>query len=124
MGTLADKRKRRHGENTLRTRKYQFISMQKITNYCKKGETEKKNRKNNYSPEHDFLVCPALFPISPHSLIIFLHACQVALSPILQVMNNLHTVIRLLQNSISKIVQRFYWPVAPFYSKRIQRQAN
>lgn len=47
-----------------------------------------RRRKIDYSREHDFPAYPALFPISPRFLTIFSHACQVTLSPILQIMNN------------------------------------
>lgn len=47
-----------------------------------------KQRKDRYSQEHDFLAYPALFLISPRFLTVFSHACQVMLSPILQIMNN------------------------------------
>lgn len=57
--------------------------------YREKREKEKeRHRKTDYSREHDFPVYPASFLISPRFLTIFSHACQVTLSPILQVMNN------------------------------------
>lgn len=92
MGTLADKRKRRHGENTLKARKNQFSLPQKVTNYCEEeGKKRRRKRESYYSREHDSPAYPALFPISPHSSTGSSHACQVALSPILQVMNYSHS---------------------------------
>lgn len=51
---------------------------------------KKRTRKKDYLREHDFPACLAWFPISPRFLIVFSHVCQVALSPILQAMNNSH----------------------------------
>lgn len=63
-------------------------------------EREKEgNRGKNYSREHDFPAYPVSFLISPRFSIVFSHACQVALSPILQVMNNSHTVLYAVYNT-------------------------
>lgn len=87
VGTLADKRKRRHGENTLSKKKNQFsLTQNTIYTIVKKKE---RHRKIDYLREHDFPAYPVSFPISLRFLTIFSHVCQVTLSPILQIMNSL-----------------------------------
>jgi len=104
VGTLADKRKRRHGENTLKTEKLNLASILISGELLWRGRDREKRKwqKSNYSQEHDFLVCPALFPISLHSLIVSSHASQVALSLILQVMNNSDSCIFLLPTAANQ----------------------